>query len=519
MKKSGFSELMRQSEETLCFIFTLMLAAIYPFFLSHGYMKAGTDKGVLYIYISGAFCLFGIALFILYFLGKIKERGLAAGFAKPSVSDIFMFLYLIVINVSFFFSFNKKVAIIGEGGWYQGYLTSVFLVLSYFLISRFMRRAGAITAIFCIVSGIEFLLGSLNRMGIYPIPYEGAESGFISTLGNINWFCGFWSVFFALAAGLFFRAEGAIQKILLGILLAIGSVAGALQGSDSALVVFTAIILVAFYKSVDENMESRMRSMILACVILGPMALTYLFFRIFSVSLDYDSFTISLLLYSPVPAVLFVVAAAVAILAYALGEEGSTVLFKILKTVSIVVIGAVFCFYLLILLVRTGNPEAFSFVPYDSPFLPDYEWGNSRGYTWVAGIKAYFDGGLIQKLVGWGPDSLAYAVYRSESSVADFVINKFGDARLTNAHNEWITVLVNYGFLGLVTFMGAQISKAKELLKGDNGLSFACGMALVSYMAHNFFSFAQPVNIPYIFILMGLGTWALQSKNAETVDF
>ena len=46
MKKSGFSELMRQSEETLCFIFTLMLAAIYPFFLSHGYMKAGIDKGV-----------------------------------------------------------------------------------------------------------------------------------------------------------------------------------------------------------------------------------------------------------------------------------------------------------------------------------------------------------------------------------------------------------------------------------------------------------------------------------------
>ncbi|MBO4809882.1 MAG: O-antigen ligase family protein [Lachnospiraceae bacterium] len=519
MKKSGFLELMRQSEETLCFIFTLMLAAIYPFFLSHGYMKAGTDKGVLYIYISGAFCLFGITLFILYFLGKIKERGLAAGFAKPTVSDIFMIIYLIIINVSFFFSYNKRVAIVGEGGWYQGYLTSVFLVLSYFLISRFMRRAGAITVIFCIVSGIEFILGSLNRMGIYPIPYEGAESGFISTLGNINWFCGFWAVFFALAAGLFFREEGTIKKILLGILLAIGSVTGALQGSDSALVVYTVVILVAFYKSVDEDMESRVRSMVLACIILGPMTLAYLFFKTISVSLDYDSFTITLLLYSPVPLILFVVAAAIAVMAYVFGEDGSAVLFKVLRTVSIVVIGAVFCFYLLILLVRTGNPEAFSFIPKESPFLPNYEWGNSRGYTWVAGIKAYFDGGVIQKLVGWGPDSLAYAVYRGGSSVAGFVTDKFGEARLTNAHNEWITVLVNYGFLGMVAFMGAQISKAKELLKGNNGLSFACGMALVSYMAHNFFSFAQPVNIPYIFILMGLGTWALQSKNAETVDF
>ena len=519
MKKSGFSELMRQSEETLCFIFTLMLAAIYPFFLSHGYMKAGTDKGVLYIYISGAFCLFGITLFILYFLGKIKERGLAAGFAKPTVSDIFMFIYLIIINVSFFFSYNKTIAIVGEGGWYQGYLSSVFLVLSYFLISRFMKRAGTITAVFCIVSGIEFLLGSLNRMGIYPIPYEGAESGFISTLGNINWFCGFWSVFFALTAGLFFREEGMIKKILLGILLAIGSVTGALQGSDSALLVYAAVILVAFYKAVDEDMESRVRSMVLACVILGPMVLTYLIFKTFSVSLDYESFTISMLLYSPLPLILLVVAAAFAVLAFVLGEDGSYTLFKVLKTISIILIGIAFCFYLLILLVRTSNPEAFSFVPHESPFLPDYEWGNSRGYTWVAGIRAYLDGGTIQKLVGWGPDSLAYAVYRSGSSVANFVIDRFGDARLTNAHNEWITVLVNYGFLGLVAFMGAQFSKAKELLKDDNGLSFACGMALVSYMAHNFFSFAQPVNIPYIFILMGLGTWALQNKDAETVDF
>ncbi|MBP5299089.1 MAG: O-antigen ligase family protein, partial [Lachnospiraceae bacterium] len=344
-------------------------------------------------------------------------------------------------------------------------------------------------------------------------------SGFISTLGNINWFCGFWAVFFAMTAGLFFREEGTVRKMLLGILLAIGSLAGALQGSDSALVVFAAIILVAFYKSVDEDMESRMRSMILACVILGPMALAYLFFKVFSISLDYDSFTISLLLYSPVPAFLFAVAAAVVIWTYVLGEEGSGVLFRILKTISVIVIGISVCFYLLILLVRTGNPEAFSFIPYDSPFLPDYEWGNSRGYTWVAGIKAYLDGGPIQKLVGWGPDSLAFAVYRDGSSVADFVVNKFGEARLTNAHNEWITVLVNYGFLGLVAFMGAQISKAKELLKGNNGLSFACGMALVSYMAHNFFSFAQPVNIPYIFILMGLGTWVLQNKDAETVDF
>ena len=63
--------------------------------------------------------------------------------------------------------------------------------------------------------------------------------------------------------------------------MAIGSVTGALQGSDSALVVYTVVVLVAFYKSVDEDVEARVRSMVLACVILGPMTLAYLFFKTF----------------------------------------------------------------------------------------------------------------------------------------------------------------------------------------------------------------------------------------------
>ena len=136
MKRSRLSELMCQAEETLCFIYTLMMATFYSAFLSNGYVKAGTDKGVLYIYLAGTFCILGMIFYILYIAGKLRISGLAIGVDKPDRSDVFMLVYFLTINISFYFSFNRRAALTGEGGWYQGYLTSIFLVISYFLISN-----------------------------------------------------------------------------------------------------------------------------------------------------------------------------------------------------------------------------------------------------------------------------------------------------------------------------------------------------------------------------------------------
>ena len=519
MKKSGFSELIRQSEATLCFIFCLMMAVVFPFFLSNGYMKGGTDKGVLYIYISGAFCIFGVFLYVLYIIGRVKDNGLSTSFAKPSLPDIFMLVYFLVINLSFYFSYNRRFALTGEGGWYQGYLTSIFLVLSYFFISQFLDKYKLIVIFLCISAGIEFLLGTLNRFDIYPVELEGASTGFISTLGNINWFCGFWSVFFALAAGIFYMTENRIVMILTGILTGLGAIIGAIQGSDSALIVYAAVILAIFFKAVKSDKEHRLRSMITASVIVGSMSLMHVFLKITGLKTNYDSVATSVLAYSPISIVLFVIAVAIGVVTYLLSEEATETLFKVLKNISLLLLISGVVFYLFLLIVRSVNPEAFAFIPNESPFIPGYEWGNGRGYTWVAGIKVYFDGGILQKLIGWGPDSFAYGVYRGDSSVASFIIDKFGDARLTNAHNEWITVLCNYGLVGFIGFVGAQTGKAKQFLSRKGTIPFACGVALVSYMSHNFFSFAQPVNIPFIFIIMGIGNAAMQNKDASKVDF
>ena len=63
---------------------------------------------------------------------------------------------------------------------------------------------------------------------------------FISTLGNINWFCGYWSVTAPVGMALYWCSDKAVVRMLSGIYSAIAMVSGVTQGSNSAWLVFGA---------------------------------------------------------------------------------------------------------------------------------------------------------------------------------------------------------------------------------------------------------------------------------------
>jgi len=87
------------------------------------------------------------------------------------------------------------------------------------------------------------------------------------------------------------------------------------------------------------------------------------------------------------------------------------------------------------------------------------------------------------------------------------IVTLFGNARLTNAHNEWITILVNTGILGCIGFAGMMICGIRDFMraKGRSALLFACGMALLAYTVNNVFSFQQSMNVSTMFVIFGMG--------------
>lgn len=81
------------------------------------------------------------------------------------------------------------------------------------------------------------------------------------------------------------------------------------------------------------------------------------------------------------------------------------------------------------------------------------EWANYRGAIWTDGVLVYRSMNPLYKLIGIGPDCFAEYLY-TVPELADRVYAQFGDSRLTNAHNEWLTTLINQGVLGLVCYVG-----------------------------------------------------------------
>lgn len=96
---------------------------------------------------------------------------------------------------------------------------------------------------------------------------------------------------------------------------------------------------------------------------------------------------------------------------------------------------------------------------------------------------------------------------------------------LTNAHNEWITVLVNTGLWGCISYgaafltsMGRSLRQSvKSPVESRNPLLFACGLSVLCYTIHNMVSFQQIISTPLVFLVMGMAEGMLRKEKATVI--
>ena len=163
---------------------------------------------------------------------------------------------------------------------------------------------------------------------------------------------------------------------------------------------------------------------------------------------------------------------------------------------------------LVMAVVNTRHPGSIGGLSDNPLFTLNAYWGSNRLSTWKFGWRCFAEQNLWHKLVGVGPDCMwIYIENGAGSEFLSDVEKIFGNARLTNAHNEWLTVLVNTGILGCVGFAGMVICAIRDFVraKGQSALLFACGMALLAYTVNNVFSFQQSMNVSTMFVIFGMG--------------
>lgn len=521
--------------EYMISIYLLLILAVLPFYNTEGYSHMGTDKATFFDKVSafaGKAMLLPLLVYIvigLLLLIKNREKTKITDWIKKEISltDGFAFLYGVALFLAYFSSKYKDEALWGTQGWYMGFLPQLTLVMIYFLVSRLWEPKKWIFYTVIPVSAAVFFMGVVNRFDFYPFGIESAGASYISTIGNINWYCGYAVTTVFIGTTLLWRERGleVWQRALLMAYTMLGLVSLILQGSDSGLVTLTVMVIVMFCASVKDadRMLVFWQEMLLLCV--GCLAVYLLQFHP-SLNAVYFSNTTRIITQGKFPVVMTAVSAAMLLLVLRMRNTGkySEKLFRVIAIAGVAGSIATVAAVIVMATMNTLHPGSLGSLSDNPLFTFNAYWGSNRLSTWKFGLRCFAEQNLWHKLVGVGPDCMwAFIESGATQELLQEIETLFGNARLTNAHNEWITILVNTGILGCVGYVGMVVCGIRDFMraKGQSALLLACGMTLLAYTVNNVFSFQQSMNVSTMFVIFGMGQAFLREarRNGETKLF
>ena len=488
--------------------YLLLIFGAYPLYMKQGYVDIGKAKYQFFIYCSlaalGIFALIGVIYGGQVICRRIRQKeAYLINWDGMSVTDVFVMLYATEIFVSYAFSDYRKEALWGTEGWYIGLVLLLTLCGLYLFVSRFWGGEKNVWYVALAASGMVFLLGILDRFSIYLLPIEIRDPVFISTLGNINWFCGYLSVLAPIGICLFlFQERG---KVLHGVYTVIAFMAGFCQGGSSVFLFFGALFFILLWIAVKK--KEWIRDYFLLIFLWGLSAQLVRMIRMFVADgYNYDMDNLCGYLTSSNITLLI---GAVALGGYFFlrfmwkGSIDERKQRNIHRIMSLLLGGGI-----LLWLVLTGVNTWIGIPGLENKdgFLLNRKWGNGRGAAIYSGLQMYGQMPVFQKLFGIGPDCFSAYAY-SLPEVAGDLRDYFGANRLTNAHNEFLTALVNTGILGVSFFAGIFISFGRKCMKEkeQNAEFYFYAVCIACYFVHNVVSFAQVLNLPFLFLILGMG--------------
>ena len=498
-------------------VYMIVILMVLPLY-NKGYARIGTEKETFFLKTMtyGAKTLLPVFLLWLLFrlVTAVQKKELPkftewpAGLWKNlSVTDRFAVFYGIAVLVSYLFTNYREEALWGTASWRMGMWTQLGAVIVYFMISRMWQWKSWIPALVLPVSAVVFSLGYVNKFGLLPVDPEYVTPSFISTIGNINWYCGYLVTILFGGVYLLWRMEEMTwKKLLLMAYVTIGFASLATQGSSSGIVTFAVVMFVLFGMSVRDSgrMEVFWQEMTLfsaACLITCVLRRL----NIFSRELILEGIT-DLLTFS-IAGIFMTILSGIILYWIHRTRVRRSYPEKMLHRIYCGIAIAVPVMILLVLLLTLINTLAGGAL---TPNITDpnvtkwltfnVSWGSARGGTWAAGARCFWEADFLHKIFGVGPDCL-YAFLSNEGSVGlqTMVNDRFGGNRLTNAHNEWLTTLINLGALGTTAYAAVFLTALRKYRRNSMAI-----MLLFTYGMHSLISFQQVLNTPFFFLLLGV---------------
>lgn len=508
-RKKQFQEIAAEIGNSILMAYFLVMMLIYPVYMKNGYQEIGDVKYFFFRKVSFVTVLIMLCVTAFRFLLRERRPSVPAFYKRLSGTDWFVYGYLCLLLLSYICTPFRREALFGAEGWYMGLVSQLLFVGIYFLFSRYFRWKEKLPYVMMLGSGLVFLLGILNRYSLYWFGLGGSKQMaiFISTLGNINWFCGYWSIFCSIGTAFYWISKNGWQRAAAGIYVVTAFMIGVLQGSSSAYLALAGIFLFLFCQSFGEN-QKMYRFLELCILFLFSCQAARLLRYMPGLEINYESTPGLVLTDTGITLYLGMIAGGFYLLFRYLTKRKNVRIaqWKRIRGAALFLLLILAAGFVVLLMINTRRTEGIFGLAEVPLFVFNDAWANYRGATWTDGVLIYRGMAPLYKLIGIGPDCFAEYLY-TIPELADRVYAQFGSSRLTNAHNEWLTTLINQGILGLICYAGIFGSAFWSFMKKAHirPVLYLCAATVLAYTVHNMVSFAQVLNIPFVFMILGIG--------------
>lgn len=483
------------------FALAAWIVLIVPLYMKNGFVMIGDAKYECYVC---GFCLMACVCLGVLVAGILQEK--VTWKRELSYTELFALFFGVVTLISCLFSRFKSTAFWGFDDWYIGGLFQGSLLI-VFLIAHWLDRTRGVlmtSAVACVIVGALLIS---NRCGDDPLGvYQGMDwfewnrRNLLATIGNINWVCCYLSVSVPILLFLAWRAKGK-WRILGMISSFIGIAAIFLQGSEAGIVdVFFYLFILLWFSLGDlEDLYG----------FLDVAFLPFFFWSLFSVFqvdlISPNNIDLMARYYSLAWLIPMALVALLKLGLYLAAKKGKGLqhLPKVKVILHTIMLFAVGLGVLIFLLCQVSDFVWALFGRREILRIMS-TWGSNRGGLWQAAFACYGRLDVTEKLFGVGPDCFAHAFEELQTTVA--TEGFWTNAVYANAHNEFLTMIINEGAVGLICYVGIFVAFLICMGKNTGKNRFAVLGILVigGYLVNNLFAFQQVLSTPFVFLIMGM---------------
>lgn len=516
-------EIAGQLVEYLLTVMMVVLCVAVSFYAEDGYHQIGIAKFTAYRNVMMTGCAVLLVMMVPYFICRLGEHERL----QVSVTDVCVLVYLFLSGISAISGGFYKDALWGYKGWNMGFMSQLSFVLLYLFLSRFGRYYRLILTVLCAAAFGVYLIGILHRLLIDPIGFydeltDSQMAQFLSTLGQATWYGSFLAVTLPVGAGVFLYTDKKVWKLLSGVFMLTGFCTLVTQNSDSAYFALAGALVIFFMISAPER-DKMCRFMGVLTVFFASGKMMGFLMQIHpNPKLEADFIT-RLMWTSGVTWVLLGICLFATVILHVSGKRcepqkyPEAFMRQVCRFVPVAVTVVILAVVLIIILQMKGalpEPVARRLASI-SYFNWNDGWGNGRGRIWRFSVKMFAEADIGHKFFGVGPDcfhTYVNARYREEAALL------WGKKQLTNAHNEWLNMLINVGILGAVSYLGIYVTAISRFFRKcrQNILLAGITASIMSYMCYNFFCYQQVLCTPFIFILIGIGEYIFREMVDKT---